>query len=331
MSAIIQIHPPKVNIHPLPQKAKYISYNFQEVLSITAWMPSDIYHVNYNDTMDTDTFYETYCSRCERNDIHSAFFDDFLDEDGEINWELVEDHCNIQDDGYYGQECPLGFKQREENYNFSVCEMAFKIYLDYRKPKVQSDDGYGRYMKINPYDSAALSASTVNERGELSSTSYLIPSNVFGSSSDPQQICWGSVSEPDNLRAIASNFYAAEFNNDLLPVNAFYRNSIITRDRKDNNNFIRRHKERVIIDNTSNGHMMDNLVIVDAELNVNAFFTLLCAGFQPEEDAPHVMLIPARETMLVRNGTSFWGYLTIPDALNKEWFISEDNLLIGQV
>jgi hypothetical protein len=72
-------------------------------------------------------------------------------------------------------------------------------------------------------------------------------------------------------------------------------------------------------------------VIVDAEMHVNAFFTLLCAGFKPTQDAPHVMLIPAKDTVLERNGMKFNGYLTISDQLNKQWFISENFELVGQV
>jgi len=75
----------------------------------------------------------------------------------------------------------------------------------------------------------------------------------------------------------------------------------------------------------------DQLIMVDAEKNKTAFFHLLTAGYKSLSKAPHIMILPVKESTIHKNGNVFEGYLTDEDSVGKQWFITTDGLLIGQV
>lgn len=329
MSKIFQEAPPEVIIHPLPRNAKYITARFEDTLCLAAWMPKDIYKVVERSRQSSDSFFEEYCSECERNCYE--YLEEYRDEDGEVDWDEVGPHCDVYNEGYYGQDCPLGYSKQVQEYQFDVCEMTFEIYLKYRVSTSRDSDSI-QYERNSRYtrmaDSAYLCGSKVNEtENVIQMTETYLPSNVFGYDDEPGAICWGVIEPPKTLRGIESNFFATKFNNDLTRIHKFYENSNEVNRRS---NFDSTH-HMILINNEGAEHKMDTLVIVDAEKHINAFFTLLCAGFKPQSEAPHVMLIPAREVELHREGMTFNGYLTQPDDLGKEWFISQDNRLVGQV
>lgn len=325
MGKIFQDTPPEVIVHPLPKQAKYFTYNFSDSFYLTAWMPKDIYQVYLKSKESNDSFFERNCSDCERN--CSSFLDQYRDEYGEIDWEEVGPHCDVYDEGYYGQECPEGNTLEEYDYDFTVCEMAFRIGLTYRTNKKHK---INRYFKS--YDSAFLCASKLTEDGILLTSETKLPSNVFGYDDEPGLICWGRVRTPDTLRGIESSFFSSDFNNDLTKIPKFFDNvNQVHSDSGYPGSYSENEREFLLYNNESSEHKVDTLVIVDADLHVDAFFTFLCAGFNPSKDAPHVMLIPAIETVVTKNGMTFNGYITIPDELGKHWFIHKDGVVLGQV
>lgn len=331
MSAIFQTTPPQVKVHPLPIRAKYISYGFTDTLEITAWMPDNIYHVDSEYEQSVDEFYHENCVGCSRNT--EEYLQQYMDDEGNVDWDEVGDHCDVYNKGYTGQRCDYGCVKGKESYNFNVCQMAFKIHLSHLNPINKEFSNYtdDRYFKTTPYDGAFLCGSKVNDLGVLMTTSKRLPSNVFGYNNEPGAICWGTVKDPQTLRAIETSFFTAESNNDLVSIREFHLNSSTIETLSKREDMYRLYDDNVIIDNTRSSVPMDTLVIVDAEMHVNAFFTLLCAGYTPAVGASHVMLIAARETMLERNGAFFQGYLTAPDSMGHEWFVSQDCLLIGRV
>lgn len=333
MSAIFQEAPPKVKIHPLPRRAKYVTFSFDDTLCLTAWMPNGLYDVTGDSMESKETFEEEHCRGCERN--CESFLDEYRDEEsGEIDWDEVGPHCDVYNEGYYGQDCPLGYTRDLTHHQFNVAEIAFEIRLSYRPStsrnrQTRERSSRERYSKFA--DSAYMCASKVIDSKLYRAERYL-PANVFGYNDSPGVICWGRIEAPKTLRGIESNFFATPFNNDLTRIDQFEGNSSRVDNMAGNDDsYYQDRQSKVIINNEDAENPLDTLVIVDAEQNVHAFFSLLCAGFQPEEQAPHMMLIPARETELNREGMTFRGYLTKPDDLGKEWFISEDALLVGQI
>lgn len=324
MSKIFQDTPTSVIVHPLPKNAKYITYQIEDYLKLTAWMLDNYYHVSQDLSQGNDEFYYNYCEECERN--CSDFIYSREDEDGEIDWSEVpggeEDHCYVYDNGYNGQYCPRGFEKQSDRVEFSVSNMAFQIQL--------IPNSYVKYA-----DTAFLCGSKV-EDGKFLTTDYRLASNVFGTDRHPGAICWGSGNTPpSNLRGIELQFFSTPFNNDLVPLNQFSDNVDYIQDLLDDGMFDTSDNKKphnLIYNNMSSEVEIDTLIIVDADKHIPAFFTLLTAGFKSIEDAPHMMLIPARETEIEKNGMKFIGYETIPDDTGRKWFISrENNYLVGQI
>ena len=125
----------------------------------------------------------------------------------------------------------------------------------------------------------------------------------------------------------SSQYFSTPFNNDLVSLYAFSTNC----------DEIRRYVEYGSFAECLNDHFLcygvdaDNLILVDAEKDITTFFTLLSAGFTPLTEAPHIMLIPAKETTIQKEGSTFNGYATVPDSMGIKWFISECMHLVGQI
>lgn len=322
MSVIFPTEPAKVNIHPVPKDAEMITYRVDDTLNLSAWMPENFQRVQQERNETNDDFYERCCDRCYIN--CSSYLDDYEDEDGEVDWDHpdLNDYCNVYADGYHGQYCPRGFVKDNINIDFLVSNMVFEVHLTHLgevpRYKYSSDTAYIQAGKM------------INE--ELVATSMRMASNVFGYEDTPEGICWGYNSKPTNLREAVSLYFSTPFNNDLLNLETFEENCIgsmreVARDRYSTNYL--HHNERFLTYTT------DALMIVDAEENVQAFFTMLMAGFKPLPEASHVMLIPLKESEIEKNGKVYSGYITIPDEVNKSWFISPtgemSGLLVGQL
>lgn len=325
MSVIFPTEPAKVNLHMLPKGAEMITYNVKDAINISAWMPDGFQTVEHKSHSSNDNFFHDNCEDCHRN-CHS-FLAQYIDEDGDIDWDEpgLVGHCNVYDEGYHGQSCPEGYELEDDEFCFDVSNMVFTISLTH----------LGEPPRFNCVaDSAYLQAGRVNEDGGLEATCIHMASNVFGGEEHPEGICWGYNRKPENLREIVLDYFNAPFNNDLLSVRGFEINCETTRHNKEDYDY---YKEGYLF-NRNERHLADGadaLMLVDAELNIQAFYTMLMAGFRPLPKAPHVMMIPLYEHEFVRDGAEFRGYKTKEDAVGKVWYVHpnglEEGVLVGQL
>ena len=319
MSYVFQSAPPQVEVHKLPRRAKFFTYAASDHLTISAWMPDGFDSVSQEIKETNDQFYHNYCGGCERN-CHD-YLQEYMDEDGEIDDYRLGPHCFVYEDGYHGQGCPEGNEKQDEEITFDIADMVFEIDLNITNRRAL-------FSKVG--DSAYLSAGYVDdsEEGEpvVFKTYNYSASNVFGSASHPEAICWGSARRPENLREIVTNYAATPFNNDLTKIPSFGHHCDLVREQIASDNY-----EVASQNFLCEGNGVDALLMLDAEKNIPAFFTMLCAGFKSLPELPHIMLIGATEATLERGGAAYQGYLTIPDAVGKQWFVSKDLQLVGQV
>lgn len=320
MSVIFQTTPPPVLIHLLPKESQFITYRVDDLLTISAWMPDKFASVFQERPYSNDDFYNDNCEGCERN--CSSFIENHWDEElDDVDWSRVPGgeigHCNVYDDGYHGQDCPNGNEPGGGDIEFDISNMVFEISLTHLNGDSE------RYMRQR--DSAFLQAAK-NVNGNIHSTFKLSASNVFGNDAHPGGICWGHNYPAQNLREMVTNYLETPFNNDLLNLTGFERNCGLIREAAATNLYRRNGFNALLCDASP-----DAIMIVDAEHNIPAFFTMLSAGFSSLPEAPHVMLIPLKECTFERDGSIYEGFKTTSDAVDKNWFVSKTGLLVGQI
>lgn len=324
MTHLYPENPAKVNIHLLPSNADFISYRISDgCLKLKAWMPGDIasFTLNSSESQEHNRFYANHCSNCERNTY--SFYQNFENEHGCVDWDQLraDGDCIVYWGGYRGQTCHKGFIfESPKNDVVSISNCVIEISLDY----LSSDK---RYQVINECDNAHLSAGKFDDQNNhVWRTEPRRASNVFSGESDYDgYICWGQAKKPTNLREAAIVFLTSRPNNDLLNLSAFKENI----DRCNNN----KKQEEYQLSPTDNflcsGY--EALMIVDAQKNVQAFFTLLMAGFRPMEEIPHAIIIPIEQSSITRGDQLFFGYTTPEDSTGRKWYITSEGFLIGQL
>ena len=316
MSAIFPTEPPSAQIHLLPKNSHFISYNLDDNLNISAWMHDEFITIDQSNKLSNDTFYEMYCNNCVR--AKYGFLKDYTDEEGEVDWDRIDGgidkFCNVYDEGYYGQYCIYGYN-KEKIDNFTVAPMVFTISLSSTT-----------FKTLDNRDRAFLQAATL-ENKHIYTTDRYMASNVHGSEESPNHICWGENSQPQDLRSIVFDYSNTPFNDDLVTLDAFEDNCHILRQKIKEDEFHHRSKDTFLC----LGQDADALLIVSAEDNIPTFFTLLSAGFKSLSKAPHIMLIPLKQTEIVKGGLNYSGYQTTEDAVNRNWFVTMNGLLVGQI
>lgn len=318
-SLIFQTTPPEVRIHLLPNNAEFFTYEMNDYLRIQAWMPDRFHTIKQKTEFSSDYFYEEFCSGCERNCY------DYLERDeyDEVIWDNVPggeaNHCWVYDNGYDGGSCPEGNVLEPEETNFNIANMVFEISLSYDQ-KANKEYNFLKVM-----DSAWLQAGKIVGDKVYTTRTYSA-SNVFGTDEFPERICWGYNSEPNTLRGMVSQYVSSPFNNDLLNLDAFNNNCRFIRRAVETDNYDRERNYTPLC-----GGECDAILIVDALNYTPSFFTLLTAGFKPIKKAPHIIIVPVKETTIEKFGVAFKGYCTVPDAVGKSWFVSQDNQLVGQI
>lgn len=311
-SVIFPQTPAKLNIHKTPKSAQFLAYRVTDVLTLTAWMPNGFASVNQEGRSDNDRFYQTNCMECERN--CAEFLDDYRDEYGDIQWEDVpHGHCDVYNEGYYGQDCPMGYVPEPHVINFPIANMVFEIDLSY----IGNSPRFSRRG-----DSAYLCKGVVDsETNEIYSTELRMAANVFGSSDNVEGICWGGNNRPNNLQSIVASYISSPFNNDLLNIPSFEQNC---RQTVLDDDFVPA-EEKYICEG------VDAVALLDVEKDLQAFFTFLVAGFNSLPEAPHIMIVPMNNDTIEMGGQTYMGYKTLPDAVGRQWFITYDGDLLGQV
>jgi hypothetical protein len=319
MSVIFLNQPNKAKVHPLPKGSEMITFSVSDSLWIRAWMPDGYKNIHQEVKANDDDFHSTFCEVCPRNCCD--FLSNYENDDGEVDWDNpdLKNHCSVYDEGYHGQTCPEGNEAEEDDViDFRLSNMVFGIALNHRNTH------YSKFYCDG--DTAYLSAGKVGDDGNIHSTGTMMAANVFGGPDYPERICWGYNNTPKTLRGIVESYFETPFNNDLLPMKEFENNSRVSRYLANNGEFDLEENEKLLSTESP-----DALMLLDAAEDVSAFFQMLTAGFKSVPDAPHIMMIPLFESKIEKNGGSFSGYLTSPDELNKQWFVSHDGLIIGQV
>lgn len=324
MSVIFPTTPAKVHIQLLPKDAKFISYYVRtgENFILRAWMPAGMGEVNsYTSNMDSNNhFYESECEGCHRN-CHS-FLSDYRDDDGIVNENHpdLENHCWVYEDGYCGQTCPEGNSAPDENITFQISEMVFEVQFPYIAENPQE-----RFYISGT--NAHLRDGFVSQDGTIMSTVGRRAPNVYTSDLGEVQgeICWGCNTYPSSLRECALTYFESDFNNDLLPLSQFERYCDDLRTDISTGRYTPDDYNKFLCSNR------DAVIMIEAENYIQAFFTMLSAGFTPIPEAPHIMVIPVKETTLEKGGNLYCGFETDPDSVGMSWFITNDGFLIGQI
>lgn len=323
MSVIFPKEPAKVTIQLLPKNVEMVSYKIEDALTISAWMPEKFIQIKQKNIQEDDDFYQSNCSGCERN--CSSFLEAYEDEDGYVDWDNEDliGHCSVYEAGYCGQSCPLGYEIDEKEKIFDVNNMVFSIKLTHigENPRFKLVGDSAWIQKFKLTEETPISK-------KFKATYRYMASNVYGDSSEPSSICWGFNDKPKNIREIVSQYFTTPFNNDLLSIKNFEYNCEDILNLEDYS-YNRAKSENYFSDN------IDGIMLLDAEDNIQGFFTMLMAGFKPLDEAMHIMMIPLKEAEITRGDSVYKGLITPPDSVGKSWFVSqtsdEAGLLVGQL
>lgn len=339
MNPIFPSEPAKVNVHLLPSEAEFISYSLNsQTLDIRAWMPANYSKlvVKESETQQFSNFFGFYCDGCHRN-TRSYFnekYPELFDEDGDLisysegdlffaEADRIGSECSVWWRGFNGQFCLEGHEFTPKNSEAKkISNMVFDIKLKYKGSPP-------RFKKVYRGDNAHLKAGYV-KNGEIYETRAFSASNVYSGDylNDPGYtygpICWGGVNTPSNLRSVVDSYFQSNFNNDLLRISTFSSNideletiKMAREYHKSNHKFI------------CSGY--DAMILIDADQDVQAFFTMLMAGFTSIPEAPHVMMVPVKTSTIQKGDSMYFGYTTQKDSVGREWYISSEGYLIGQL
>jgi hypothetical protein len=327
---IFPTQPATVSLHPVPTQAEFISYLVgPDTMTIRAWMPDNYSSFEeYNSLhMTYDNFYRNNCCDCPRNDrrFYEENHPELFDEDSLWVNDAFDrftrdnpDECFVYMNGYHGRNCPLGIKfEGPDPKTYPISNMVFDIQLS---PK-------GQFKKYT--DNAHLQAGYVNESGEVYETNPRSAANVYSGDADSDgyiygHICWNSIEDPETLREIVTSYFGSEFNNDLLRLSSFKTNIGAIRSYKEENRYKKSNHKFLC-----SGY--DCLVIIDGSKDVQAFFTMLMAGFKSLPELPHIMIVPAKTSTIKQGDMIYLGYTTQEDAVGRSWYISTEGAIIGQL
>jgi hypothetical protein len=301
-SVLFSESPAKGNLHLLPQQTAAISYTFTpDRLFLAAHMEENFAKVDQVDPSsrsDYDDFYRANCHNCTH-------------ENGR--------RCRWVSDYGIGPDtvCPKGLTLPEEQWvTFDVAPTVFQIGLN-----IKSRDQ--RFQVSPDRQSAFLQATQVSNNRIKFSRQRKHLANTHSSHS----ICWGNNEKPKSLKSMVKLFFETPFNNDLTKIREFVRNNEIVKTDITADNFFRTYAQNY----NFIAEKADALFMLHAEDNVAAFFWMISAGFKPIKDAKYMMLLPLRETVLEHEGVKYPGYLTMADSCKKEWFVTKNGELIGQL
>jgi hypothetical protein len=302
-SVIFSDSPAKGNLHLLPKQTTAISYTFTpDRLFLAAHMEDSFAKVDQVIPNSSDVYNDFYTHNC-----HSCVHDN-----GRRCYSVREYGVN------HATECPKGLTFPEPaQVTFDVAPSVFQISLDINSRN-------HRFSSANDYQKAFLQATqVVNNRIKLSRNRKSL-ANTWRSGNT---ICWGRNEQPKSLKSMVKLFFDTPFNNDLTKIHEFVlNNETVKNDIKDGNFFKTYAQNYNFI-----AEKADALFMLHAEDNLSAFFWMISAGFKPIKEAKYMMLLPLRETVLEHEGVSYPGYLTMNDSCKKEWFVTKNGELIGQL
>lgn len=323
MSSIFPTSPAKVYIKLLPKNADFISYEFTDrSFKLKAWIPAGLY--SFTVSLRGSSFYEQHCVSCERNtsDYIDDLYEDLETGDNDEIISLMRDdgECMVYWDGASAcHNCPLGLELLEEN--MEETQISNSVVVE----TVNYNNRYGNiFDSVSDAFNVHLRAGEFDEDGLIRSTRSWRAANVFGTGG----VCWGNTNDydkPKNLREAATTYFTSNFNNDLLSLATF----------KEYNRILERHKERNLYEESETDKFVcagyDALMCIEAQQNVQAFYTMLMAGFRPLPELPNIMIIPVEESSIQKDDNFYFGYLTKPDTVGRQWYVSSEGYLLGQL
>lgn len=324
MTVLFPKNPAKVKLHLLPSNADFISYRFHDGLfKLKAWLPagSRTFVNRMQDNDKHNAFYNRHCDNCPRKES-TYYYDNHSGPDGMVDWAnlRLNGDCIVAYNGYSGQNCPLGHTMEYNEGTVSLSNCVIEIGLNHLGQPP-------RFEWVDDADNAHFCAGFVDEENDIHSTTPRMIANVYsGAAGVGGKICWGGgTTMPTNLREATLTYLSARFNNDLTRLNVVADNSTQQDLDKDANLFHENTTDKFLC----SGY--EALMIVDAQTDVQAFFTLLMAGFRPMEEIPHAMIIPIENSSITRGDQLFFGYTTPEDALGRKWYVTSEGFLIGQL
>ena len=312
MSIIFPTEPAKVTIEPVPTSAEFISYHFTgDAFKIKAWMPSEFasYSAEKPNWVVTDEFMTNNCHGCDRY----KYFEEGADS---------EDYCGCWDmgSGYLINEgCPLGHTLTFGEVTTTVLShLVVEASYSYKGP-------IEHRLKISgdPTFNIHVCAGDFTEDGIVKCTSKKQAANVWGTHGN---VCWGYGSNyPKNIREAITSYITAPFNNDLMRLDAF----------SDNMRWAENQVANGYLNVSTSDKFLcagyDALMLIDGERDLQAFYTMLMAGFRPFPDAGHIMAIPLEQATIKNGDNLYFGYTTKEDSVGRKWYVSPEGYLIGQM
>jgi hypothetical protein len=295
--------PAKGSLHLLPRNTTAISYNYSpDQLLLAAHLEDNcakVDQLNPADRSACDVFFNENCYNCTHDNGRRC--------------------RSVQESGFNFQTvCPRGLEiPTSDKVEFDVAPAIFHCYL-----KLSQGERFQSYNS-----KAFLQGTTVSNKRIKLSRNRKPMANTWGRSNEDFKICWGGNYPPKSLRGMVKLFFDSPFNNDLVKIRDFVANNQVVKNDIQSDNYFRTYATRY----TFITEKADALFLLHAEDNVAAFFWMLAAGFKPLKNANHLMLLPVMETQLEHEGVTYPGYLTQKDSCNKEWFITKNGDLIGQL
>jgi len=286
-----------------PKNTVAISYKYTpDILFFSAHM-QDGAHTIYCEKVpytrgDEEDFYDSHCDSCTYNSGGQC--------------------SHVIDNGTYYRtyECPAGHSMPDQILlSFPLSEVVFQHGINLSSElrfQTHVHDGTRAWLQGTKVISKSIK--NTNETFRMS--------NVHPEGN----ICWGDESaRPVSLRGLVDLYISSEHNNDLVSLRCFKNNCETLR------GMIERHGCTQVSQNKLIAEQADALYLIHIDENFHAYFTLIAAGFQPLEEMRSILIVPLTETILSHDGQEYSGYLTPPDSCGKQWFVSTNGNLLGQM
>jgi hypothetical protein len=296
MSIIFSEDLARAVVYPVPDRTTAISYIYTpDRLLIAAHLKDRWAKIKSMNEEPLDEFYQDFCVYCTFQDGGRC--------------------ASVSARGLHSDTiCPRGLvvPDVDVDYSFFSAPAIFNIYLDIADKK--------KIFTHIDRAKAILQGTKVVDDKILVTVSVTRPSNVH----DSYNICWGTQSQPNNLRGIANLFFSSEFNDDLTSVRGFRQNCTKIRRAVTGDEFTT-GRYTFIADSA------DALLMIHSGVHLGAFFQMTAAGFKPISECSSIIMIPLKTVEIEHEGETYRGYQTPYDSCRKSWFVSTTGELVGQL
>ena len=358
MSLIFPEKPSKVNIHLLPSKAELFTYKITDYFVLSAWLPDNANNLGTTGTVNASAteFYKQFCRSCPH------YHNNEDDEDYEP--------CYAYNSQYDGESCMSGHSYESLEAGFSTANMAFQVKFNHLgdEPRFQYK-GDSAFIQSAVYKDGMIHKSQRYRAANVHGSSDHPENICWGTSLRPNSLREAVdtyFSTPfnsdllsltqfkrnnENIRTTLNKAYSNIDTLDSFTVNQLIdicRNSGLSRySRLNKGQLLDLIRTTGVAKNFVSSpyspdptekylcSSADAMMIIDAEQDRMAFFTMLSAGFTSIPEVPHVMMIPMKTDTFTKGGHQYYGHITYPDAVGKNWYIYPEStntgVLVGQI